>query len=142
MNDRAPKQDNLTLHQKVMLRQTALAMLRGETPVICETHGGRGDVFASVYTGVECGAVFEKDPDKSVLLAAQRPTWSVYETDVEMAMAAGAAGRPAGATEAVAFAPSDRLIREKITNQAVLLSGSASVSSASMWTSFCSTPVA
>ena len=91
MNDRAPKQDNLTLRQKVMLRQTALAMLRGETPVVCETHGGRGDVFASVYTGVECGAVFEKDPDKSVLLAAQRPTWSVYEADVEIALAAGAA---------------------------------------------------
>jgi hypothetical protein len=89
MSDRPPKLDNLTLSQKVMLRQTALAAL-GETPIICETHGGRGDVFASVYTHVEDGAVFETDPDKAVLLAAQRPTWSVYEADVEMALAAGA----------------------------------------------------
>ena len=91
MNDRAPKQDNLTLRQKVMLRQTALAMLGDETPVICETHGGRGDVYASVYTRVENGVVFETDHDKSVILATQRPTWAVYEADVEMALAAGAA---------------------------------------------------
>jgi hypothetical protein len=84
--------DNLTLSQKVMLRQTALAALGGETPVICETHGGRGDVWAAVYSHVEDGAVFETDPDKSVLLAMQRPTWAVYEADVEMALAAGAAG--------------------------------------------------
>ena len=87
---RANQQDNRTLSQKVMLRQTALRALRDETPVICETHGGRGDVWAAVYSHVEEGVVFEIDRDKSVLLAEQRPTWSVYEADVEMALAAGA----------------------------------------------------
>ena len=91
MSVRPPKLDNFTLRQKVMLRQTALAALGGETPVICETHGGRGDVWAALYSDVAEGAVFETDPDKSVILAAQRPSWSVYEADVEMALAAGAA---------------------------------------------------
>ena len=88
---RAPQQDNRTLSEKIMLRQTALRLLRDEPPVICETHGGRGDVFASVYAHVEDGAVFETDPDKCVLLAHQRPTWAVYEADVVMALEAGAA---------------------------------------------------
>lgn len=85
------KYDNVTLSQKVMLRQTALAALGGATPVILETHGGRGDVWSALYTEVEEGVVFETDADKATALAAQRPAWSVYEADVEMALAVGAA---------------------------------------------------
>lgn len=84
------KHDNITLSQKVMLRHTALRYLRDATPVICETHGGRGDVWSAVYTHVAEGVVFETDPDKSLLLAVQRPAWSVYEADVVMALTAGA----------------------------------------------------
>jgi hypothetical protein len=87
---RPAKQDNRTLSQKVMLRQTALAYLRGATPVICETHGGRGDVWAAVYSHVAEGVVFEIDPDKAEVLAAQRPTWAVYQADAVLALGAGA----------------------------------------------------
>lgn len=84
------KQDNRTLSQKVMLRQTALRYLRGETPVICETHGGRGDIWSVVYAEVADGVVFEIEPDKADALAAQRPTWAVYQADAVMALTAGA----------------------------------------------------
>lgn len=84
------KHDNLTLSAKVMLRQTALLML-GDDPVIVETHGGRGDIWSAVYRDFPTGAVFEKDPGKADILAMQRPTWAVYESDVEIALAAGAA---------------------------------------------------
>lgn len=86
-----PKHDNITLDQKVMLRQTALRLLGGEPPVILETHGGHGDVWSSLYHPFDGGVVFEKDHDRSVELASQRPTWAVYEADVELALPAGAA---------------------------------------------------
>lgn len=35
------------------------------------------------------GVVFEKDPDKTKVLAVQRPAWAVYECDCEQAIAAG-----------------------------------------------------
>lgn len=35
------------------------------------------------------GVVFEKNPDKTKVLAVQRPTWAVYECDCEQALAAG-----------------------------------------------------
>ena len=85
------KHDNLTLSAKVMLRQTALRVLGSADPVIVETHGGRGDIWSAVYRDFPTGAVFEKDPGKADLLAMQRPTWAVYESDVEIALAAGAA---------------------------------------------------
>lgn len=84
------KKDNLTLSAKVMLRQTALRLL-GEPPVILETHGGRGDIWSNVYRDFPAGVVFEKDSDKADELAVQRPDWAVYESDVEIALAAGAA---------------------------------------------------
>lgn len=90
MSKKSQKHDNLTLSAKVMLRQTALRLVDGE-PVILETHGGRGDIWSAVYRDFPTGAVFEKDPDKADLLAVQRPTWAVYEADVEIALAAGAA---------------------------------------------------
>lgn len=86
-----PKRDNLTFRQKIMLRQTALRLLGDETPVILETHGGHGDIWSALYSHVVEGVVFEKDADRAVGLATQRPTWAVYEADVELALAAGAA---------------------------------------------------
>lgn len=86
----SPKMDNRTRSQKIMLRQTALSYLRGATPVVCETHGGRGDIYAALYTGIADGVVFEIAPERAEALAAQRPTWAVYQADVEIALAAGA----------------------------------------------------
>jgi hypothetical protein len=90
MSKKSQKHDNITLSAKVMLRQTALRLL-GDDPVIVETHGGRGDIWSAVYRDFPTGAVFEKDPGKADILAMQRPTWAVYEADVEIALAAGAA---------------------------------------------------
>jgi hypothetical protein len=90
MSKKHQKRDNLTLSAKVMLRHTALR-LTGGRPVILETHGGHGDIWSAVYRGVTTGVVFEKDPDKADELVAQRPQWAVYEADVEIALAAGAA---------------------------------------------------
>lgn len=86
----APQLDNSTHGQKIMLRQTALAQLRSQRPIIMETHGGLGDVWASVYTHVEEGIVFEKDPFRAAYLAHQRPGWSVYEAECEGAVFHGA----------------------------------------------------
>lgn len=88
---RTPQLDNTTFSQKVMLRQTALRLLGDETPVILETHGGRGDVWSALYTHVVEGVVFDIDPERAEALARQRPTWAVYQADVEAALAAGAA---------------------------------------------------
>lgn len=85
-----PKRDNVTLSQKVMLRQTALRLLGDEEPVILETHGGRGDVWSACYSHVAQGVVFDKDAYKVDILTHQRPTWAVYEADVEIALAGGA----------------------------------------------------
>lgn len=90
MSKKSQKHDNLTRAAKVMLRQTALRLLHDETPIILETHGGRGDIWSSVYHDVDDGVVFEKDPEKADYLAVQRPTWAVYEADVEIALGAGA----------------------------------------------------
>ena len=85
---RAPQKDNNTYADKVMLRRTALSLLH-DAPVIMETHGGLGDVYAAVYAHVTKGVVFEKDPSRTVQLALQRPSWSVYEADCNKAIAAG-----------------------------------------------------
>ena len=52
-----------------------------DTPVILETHGGKGDLYRRCYADVETGLVFETDPAKAEKLVWQRPNWSVYETD-------------------------------------------------------------
>lgn len=90
MSKKAQKHDNLTFRQKIMLRQTALGLLYDAEPVILETHGGHGDVWSALYHTVTTGVVFENQPDRADELAAQRPTWAVYEADVEIALAAGA----------------------------------------------------
>lgn len=83
------QQDNNTYSEKVMLRQTAVSLLNA-SPVIMETHGGVGDLWAAVYADVEDGVVFEKRPDRTTLLALQRPTWAVYEGKSERALTLGA----------------------------------------------------
>jgi len=67
-------------------------MLRQMTkpPVILETHGGLGRLWAACYAGVGAGVVFEKDEGKAAYLARQRPTWAVYEADCIGALVGGA----------------------------------------------------
>jgi hypothetical protein len=91
MSKRSQKHDNVTLPAKVMLRHTARRLLGDEEPVILETHGGRGDLWSAVYWDVATGVVFEEVADRADALAVQRPAWAVYEADVEIALAAGAA---------------------------------------------------
>ena len=76
---RAPQVDNGTYQEKLMLRQTALRALGGATPVVMETHGGVGDLGATLYKDVVDGVVFEKESDRTLVLAHQRPSWAVYE---------------------------------------------------------------
>ncbi len=85
---RAPKQDNITFDQKVMLRQTAVSLI--QNPVIMETHGGYGDVYQALYHEIENGVVFEKDANRTTHLAHQRPSWAVYEADCVTTIGLGA----------------------------------------------------
>lgn len=82
------KADNNTFEQKAMLRRTALEHIT--SPVVCETHGGWGELFETVYGQVREGMVIEKDPQRAEFLARQRPTWAVYEADSAAALEMGA----------------------------------------------------
>jgi hypothetical protein len=82
------RKDNSTFDLKVRLRRHALREVA--TPVVMETHGGRGRIGDACYQDVEAGVVFEKDPAKVDLLARKRPTWAVYECDCETAIQHGA----------------------------------------------------
>lgn len=84
------QKDNSTFKQKAALRRTVLREV--PSPVVMETHGGIGALYRACYSHVHRGIVFEKDPKKSPILAGQRPTWAVYESDCEQAIAAGAGG--------------------------------------------------
>jgi hypothetical protein len=82
------QKDNSTFEQKKRLR---LVMLRKiEKPVVMETHGGIGKLYASCYSTIRDGVVFERDPAKADFLAHQRPSWAVYRCDVVRALRAGA----------------------------------------------------
>ncbi len=81
------QKDNSTFSQKAQLRNRALAEV--ETPVVLETHGGLGKLFARCYGSVPAGVVFESNPIKAAQLGRQRPTWAVYEADCIRSMAAG-----------------------------------------------------
>lgn len=81
------QKDNSTLRLKALLRTKLLAEIKN--PIVMETHGGYGGIWAKCYFGVEDGVVMEKDPDKAAALAKQRPTWAVYECDCVNALRAG-----------------------------------------------------
>ena len=70
--------DNKSFLEKSHLRRLMLEKV--DTPVILETHGGRGDLFRRCYAGVETGIVFETDALKAEVLVRQRPNWAVYES--------------------------------------------------------------
>ena len=82
------RKDNSTLARKVALRREVLKYI--PRPVVVETHGGMGAVGRACYSGIAGGVVFEKDPARAELLAHDRPTWAVYEADVERSLATGA----------------------------------------------------
>lgn len=84
------KHDNKTYEQKVRLRQNLRRAVEDAGPaVVVETHGGWGRLWQRVYPDLRAGAVFENDPAKAAALAAQRPTWAVYEAKAEAAIASG-----------------------------------------------------
>ena len=83
------KRNNSTFKEKVALRRVMLRQM-SESPVILETHGGLGRLWAACYAGVRDGVVFEKDEGKAAYLARQRPTWAVYEDDCVAALGNGA----------------------------------------------------
>ena len=87
-NGKEAQKDNSTYWKKVSLRTQALKHV--STPIVMETHGGAGKLFERCYATFDQGVVFEKDPNKTKILAQQRPTWSVYECDCVGALAAGA----------------------------------------------------
>lgn len=82
------KKDNTTLLLKVSLRKNLLKEIKN--PVVMETHGGEGKVFQYCYQNITKGIVFEKKPEKTTILAKQRPGWFVYEADCINAIRAGA----------------------------------------------------
>jgi hypothetical protein len=58
-------------------------------PVVLETHGGEGLLYRASYADCSMGLVFERDNAKVAALAAQRPTWAVYQADCVAAIGAG-----------------------------------------------------
>jgi len=81
------KRDHSTIKHKVALRRAMLKLV--EKPVVMETHGGTGRLWAACYRAVKDGVVFEKNPQRAALLGLQRPTWAVYEADCVAALMAG-----------------------------------------------------
>lgn len=81
------KVDNTTLAQKVALRQALLPKI--PRPLVLETHGGLGRVWARCYHGLDGGVVVERNAEKAEQLARVRPSWAVYEADSVKAVAAG-----------------------------------------------------
>lgn len=80
--------DNSTFPLKRKLRQSLLARIKN--PIVMETHGGFGKLFASCYSTLTRGIAFELEEDKADFLAQQRPTWSVYRGDVVTCLRGGA----------------------------------------------------
>lgn len=89
---KSKQKDNSTYQQKILIRQRMLERMRaaGVEPIIMETHGGYGKLFAACYPDIRRGVVFDTDADKTERLALQRPTWAVYEADCEKALRQGA----------------------------------------------------
>lgn len=80
--------DNSTFIEKKTIRLKALDLI-DETPIVMETHGGKGEIYNACYWNMDTGIVFEKLPDKADVLAKQRPSWRVYEADCEVALKNG-----------------------------------------------------
>lgn len=84
--------DNASRGHKAQLRARALLELEQYKvePVVLETHGGWGKLYADCYTHIARGLVCEKSPDKADKLLKQRGhKWGVFECDVEKALRLG-----------------------------------------------------
>jgi len=86
---KSPQKDNSSYALKLRLRQNALAELGSIEPVVLESHAGAGKIFARCYSFVKEGMAFDIDPEKSIKLAKQRPTWAIFENRSEAAIQAG-----------------------------------------------------
>jgi hypothetical protein len=84
----AKKKDNSTGDLKASLRKNLIKEI--QNPVVMETHGGKGVLFDKCYAGIDHGVVFEKSPDKTKILAEQRPGWFVYEANCLYGIKTGA----------------------------------------------------
>src|ERR1035437_8353238 len=82
------KKDNTTLNQKAALRLSLLKHI--QNPIVLETHAGTGQVWKRVYSEISQGVAFDAKPAKAELLAIQRPTWSIFESDCIPSLRAGA----------------------------------------------------
>lgn len=82
------QKDNSTFQQKAALRRAVITEIAD--PVVMETHGGVGALYRACYSRVRQGIVFETTERKAELLAGQRPSWSVYQSDSTKALTAGA----------------------------------------------------
>jgi hypothetical protein len=74
--------------RKIQLRRLLLERLGISRPRVLETHGGRGEIWKTLYSGCQ-GAVIELDPEKAEFLSRQRPAWPVYEGRAEEYLEAG-----------------------------------------------------
>jgi hypothetical protein len=81
------QKDNSTGRQKALLRQNLLREFA--EPVVMETHAGNGHLYMKCYGQILHGVAFEVNPDKTAILARQRPTWAIYECDCIPALRAG-----------------------------------------------------
>jgi hypothetical protein len=75
-----------------MVRQELLDRLHITKHCIMETHGGAGAIYHRCYRDVTDGVVFEKNDNKISILARQRPTWRIYQSDCISSIRAGIAG--------------------------------------------------
>jgi hypothetical protein len=91
MPAKAFQKDNTSLGKKLALRRVMLQRMQaaGQAPIVIETHGGAGKVWAAVYAELQGGIVFQVDADKAEYLALQRPTWAVYQSNCIPALAGG-----------------------------------------------------
>ncbi len=83
--------DNAAGDHKASLRARSLLVLQKfAEPVILETHGGWGKLYAACYTHIKTGMVCENKPDRADKLLKQRGhKWGVFECDCEKALKLG-----------------------------------------------------
>ena len=90
MPQRRWQKDHQHFSRKVALREAALAQAGLSSLVVCETCGGQGRLVQACYRDAT-GVVFDIDDMAIATLAAQRPTWRVYQADAAIALAGGIA---------------------------------------------------
>jgi hypothetical protein len=81
------KKDNAGIKHKARMRELLLSEIKD--PVIMETHAGNGHLYRLCYSNFMKGVCFEINSKKAIVLAKQRPSWSVYNNGCEYALTRG-----------------------------------------------------